>query len=63
MAKKACKNCRLLVGDDKDHCPACKGTTFVPNWKGRIYIMNPNESQVAEKVGITAKGEYAIKAV
>lgn len=60
MAKKACKNCKLLV--EGDHCPLCKGTGFVTNWKGRIAVLDPNRSEIAKKIGIPAKGEFAIKA-
>lgn len=60
MARKVCKHCKLFV--EGDHCPACKGTTFVTNWKGRIMVMDPNNSEIANKIGLKAKGEYAIKA-
>jgi len=60
MKKKACKQCRLLIMSG-DECPHCKGSTFVPNWKGRMIILNHKESQVAKKVNILADGEFAIK--
>ena len=31
------------------------------NWKGRIYITDPEHSFVAQQIGIKEKGEYAIK--
>ena len=31
------------------------------NWKGRLYITDPEMSQVAKQIGIKEKGEYAIK--
>lgn len=57
--KKACKRCKMLV--DGNTCPICKTTSFSDNWQGRLYISDVAKSQIAEKVGITAKGEYAIK--
>jgi len=57
--KKACKKCKILV--DGNVCPICKGNQFVDNWKGKIYIINPEKSEIAKKVGLKIKGGYAIK--
>ena len=57
--KKACKTCKIFVTGDT--CPICKNKQFVENWKGRIAILDPEKSKIAEKVGIKVKGEYAIK--
>lgn len=57
--RKVCKKCKRFV--DGAQCPACHSTTFSESWKGRIYIVDPNKSEIAKKIGITAKGEYAIK--
>jgi len=60
MAKrKVCTNCKFFVTGDT--CPNCKNNKFSTNWQGRIYINNPSESLIAKKIGITQKGEYAIK--
>jgi DNA-directed RNA polymerase subunit E" len=57
--KKVCKTCKILVDGDK--CPLCKNANFSTNWQGRIYVVDPKRSQIAEKIGLKAKGEYAIK--
>ena len=44
-----------------DVCPQCKGTQFATNWKGRLAILNPEKSEIAKKIGVAKKGEYAIK--
>ena len=59
MKKKACKKCRIFV--EGKQCPICKGTQFTTNWKGRITILDEEKSDVAKRVGIKIKGEYAIK--
>ncbi len=59
MKKKVCKKCKIFV--DGSNCPLCKGNQFSTNWQGRLYIIDPNKSMIAEKIGIKAKGEYAIK--
>ena len=59
MKKKACKKCKLVVTGSE--CPNCKSTSFSTNWQGRIYIIDSNKSEIAEKINIKTKGEYAIK--
>jgi len=43
-------------------CPLCKGNQFSINWQGRLNILDANKSQIANKIEIKVKGEYAIKA-
>lgn len=59
MKKKVCKRCKMLV--EGSECPVCKTNQFSTNWQGRLYIIDSSKSLVAEKIGIQAKGEYAIK--
>ncbi len=59
MKKKVCKKCKLIV--EGNECPICKGNQFSTNWQGRLAIIDANQSIVAKKIGITSKGEYAIK--
>ena len=59
MSKKVCKECKMFV--EKDKCPNDKNDKFTDNWKGRIVIIDSNKSEIAKRVGIAAKGEYAIK--
>jgi DNA-directed RNA polymerase subunit E" len=59
MKKKACKSCKIFV--EGPECPICKGKKFSTNWQGRIYIIDPEKSDIAKKIGIKVKGEYAIK--
>ena len=59
MKKKVCKKCKLFV--DGNTCPVCKANQFSSNWQGRLNILDANKSTIANKIGITIKGEYAIK--
>jgi DNA-directed RNA polymerase subunit E" len=59
MARKVCRSCKIFV--EGSECPLCKGSNFSDNWKGRIVITDVNRSEIAKKMGITVKGEYAIK--
>jgi DNA-directed RNA polymerase subunit E" len=58
--KKVCKNCKIFV--EGPECPLCKGQSFTTNWQGRVYVMDPEKSEIAKKAGMKSKGEYAIKA-
>lgn len=57
--KQACKTCkRLLKGDE---CPICGKARITKDWKGRIYVIDANKSELAKKIGIKDAGEYAIR--
>ena len=60
MAKsKACKICNRIYEGDK--CPNCDSKEFTEGFKGRIVVINPEKSEVSEKLKIRKKGNYAIK--
>ncbi|HLD02510.1 MAG TPA: transcription elongation factor subunit Spt4 [Candidatus Nanoarchaeia archaeon] len=59
MAKKVCRKCKIIV--EGNACPLCKGDSFTDNWKGRIFVTDADKSEIAKKIGIKSKGEYAIK--
>ena len=59
MGKKACRKCKIPVEGTK--CPVCQGSDFNENWKGRVYIIDAEKSEIAKKTNIKQKGEYAIK--
>jgi len=60
MKAKVCKKCKIFIEHDK--CPICQGTQFTEAWKGRVIIINPEQSEIARKLQIKQKGAYAIKA-
>lgn len=57
--RKVCKHCKVFV--EGDSCPLCKGNAFSTSWQGRLYVVDYQNSLIAQKVSIPAKGEYAIK--
>lgn len=59
MPKLACKVCKKILLKDK--CPDHPDAKLTESWKGRIIILNPETSELAKKMGITKKGEYAIR--
>jgi DNA-directed RNA polymerase subunit E" len=59
MAKLACKICKRLVLGDR--CPMHPDAKLTETWKGKIIVLNPQNSELAKKMKITDKGEYAIR--
>ncbi len=60
MAKqKACKICKGIYEGEK--CPKCGSKEFSDSFKGRIVVTNPEKSEIASKLGIKEKGNFAIK--
>lgn len=55
---KACKACNKLT--EASTCPVCQGHDLSSRWSGLVIIINPQDSEVAEKLEITEKGEYAL---
>ena len=57
--KKACKKCKRLLTGDK--CPICKTAKLTKDWKGRIFVVNPDKSELAKKLKLTEAGEFTIR--
>jgi DNA-directed RNA polymerase subunit E" len=60
MAKeKACKKCKTIFEGTK--CPKCGSEEFTDAFKGKVKVLNPEESEIAKKLKLSEKGEYAIR--
>ena len=60
MAKqKACKKCRAIYTGEK--CPKCGSTDHSDNFKGKVVVFDPEQSEIAKNSKLKDKGEYAIK--
>ena len=44
-------------------CPVCKSSDLTPDWEGIVLVVEPANSRVAQTLGITIKGKYALKVV
>lgn len=61
MAKsKACKLCNTII-ESGDKCPKCESKELTEGHKGRIVVLNPEKSEIAQKLNIKDKGNFAIK--
>ena len=59
MKPKACKICNKIYEGDK--CPNCDSKESTDSFKGRIVVLNPEKSEIAKKLNIKGKGNFAIK--
>ena len=57
--QKACKICKTIFEEEK--CPRCGSKEFIEGFKGRIVVLNPETSEIAKKLNLKEKGNYAIK--
>jgi DNA-directed RNA polymerase subunit E" len=61
MAKtKACRICNTIV-EEGDKCSACGSKELTEGFKGRIVVLNPEKSEIAQKLNLKEKGNFAIK--
>jgi DNA-directed RNA polymerase subunit E" len=56
---KACKMCNTIYEADK--CPHCGSKEASDSFKGRIVLINPEKSEIAGKLNLKSKGNFAIK--
>ena len=59
MTEKACRDCNLIT--EKSTCPNCGGKSLSNDWTGYVVVREPENSEIAKRLGITKKGKYALK--
>jgi RNA polymerase subunit RPABC4/transcription elongation factor Spt4 len=57
---KACKICKTIY-EEGEKCPNCDSREYTDSYKGRIVVMNHEESEIAKKLNINREGNFAIK--
>ncbi len=57
--RKICKACKLIYEGDK--CPNCGSQEYNDSFKGRVIIIDPEHSEIAQHLNVKKKGAYAIK--
>ena len=57
--KKVCKECGFLT--EEKSCPNCNSANLQEKYKGSAYILNSEESEIAQKLNKKNKGIYALK--
>ena len=59
MKQKACKLCSTIYEGEK--CPKCGSKESTEGFKGRIVVLNSEKSEIAGKLNLKDKGNFAIK--
>lgn len=57
--EKACKKCRTVFTGPQ--CTQCGSQEFTDSFKGKIIVLNPEQSEIAKNLKFTKKGAYAAK--
>ena len=57
--QKSCKICKAIY--EGNECPQCGSKEFYETIKGRIIVLNPEKSEIAQKINIKRAGNFAIK--
>ncbi|NOZ58031.1 MAG: DNA-directed RNA polymerase subunit E [Euryarchaeota archaeon] len=57
--EKACKECGRIYSS-QEVCIYCNVPTS-PDWLGYVRILDPEKSEIAQKLGINAKGKFALR--
>lgn len=57
---KACRNCRKVIEKGKK-CPVCESTSFTTFWRGYVVILDPENSDIAKKMGVSTTGKHALR--
>lgn len=60
MATRACTNCKRLM-DSGSECEICKNDELTRNWRGMVVIYDPEDSRIAEELGVSTPGKYAVQ--
>lgn len=58
---KACRSCRYVLEEDSDVCPVCGSNSFTTFWRGYVVVLDAEKSEIAQKMGITKPGRYALR--
>ena len=59
MSEKACPSCRLISPGSL--CPSCKTSRLSDDFSGLAIIFDPENSAIANAMGIEKKGRYAVR--
>lgn len=60
MVDRACTNCRRII-ESGSECDICKNDDLTRNWRGLVVIYDPEDSEIAEEIGVKTTGKYAVQ--
>jgi len=57
-----CREChRVQDSEEAETCTSCGSSSLTEDWAGYVVITHPERSQIAEEMGVTDPGKYALK--
>jgi len=59
VRERACRRCRRLTTGSS--CPDDGSNDLSGEWSGLIVILDPERSNVAQTLGVTSPGRYALR--
>lgn len=59
MTEQVCRECHRIV--EGLVCPICGSASLSKDWNGYVVILDPKGSVIANRLGITLPGRYALK--
>jgi DNA-directed RNA polymerase subunit E" len=57
--EKACKHCKMIY--EGSSCPNCQSTDSIDSFKGKVTVLNVENSEIAKSAGIKGKGVFALR--
>ncbi|MEC8763901.1 MAG: transcription elongation factor subunit Spt4 [Candidatus Thermoplasmatota archaeon] len=57
----ACGECHLVLNDGVDQCPRHPSAKVSSDWTGYVIIIQPERSEIAERLQVDQPGKYALK--
>lgn len=58
---RVCRQCHRVLDSDKEACIICGDANLSTDWQGYVVIIDPKQSEIAEKMNIDLPGRYALK--
>ena len=59
MRPRACRTCKIIT--EENACPICTSTDLSDDFSGLLIILDPENSELAEKIDIKEEGRYALR--
>jgi DNA-directed RNA polymerase subunit E" len=57
-----CREChRVQETAETGACEVCGSTSLTEDWAGYVVISHPERSEIAQEMGVTEPGKYALK--
>ncbi len=57
----SCRECHHIVEPEQNACPYCGSSSLTEDWAGYVVISHPERSEIAQEMGVTEPGKYALK--